>query len=232
MTKPKHLKTQRWFILGTHFSLAVITGSGNISGMADPFSSIFKTGCVAWDGKAILSNSINTTIANPMNLMEYDGSMGDGTVFIDEKTDLLFYNWPSNAQKFTSLFESPEFFGRKYKRGRSTVIFIGSEHGIIWGHVSEFESHGALMRHFRDHGVEGIGLIGEHPLRLDSETSGAILPKQKGVDATYVSMWCPNIEGVRQYINSLLKVLNVEAPVLYDKNVGEKFLGPWQVVSW
>lgn len=216
-----------------------------------PFDDFFRIGCTAADGRAVLyrwdgSAICSVRVENPLSLLEYAPVTSEVSIPLDGGLRLIFPNWADNMRKFTDLFESPDFFSQKYRRDEhQAVLFFGAKNGgVVWGLTCYYETHGFLLRRLRDlersvamdptfEGSGNLHFIGDvKSSDLDVRLCGAILPKQKGVDSTYVSMWYPDGEKLRPQINQIIKEVGAEGPVLYDKNVGGDLEGPWQVVPW
>ena len=94
------------------------------------------------------------------------------------------------------LYESPEKIAEKYPRADYTFkLFMGDEHGCFVSGTAS--THGALLKDTITSGkvrvggyrvVSQEGAIG-HPLKMAHKYAGTILPKQNGVDGTYISFW-------------------------------------------
>lgn len=203
-------------------------------GICDPLSSVFTIGAVAHDGKAILDGEVDIVIPNPMQLMQYDNHATEASIFLGEHR-LFFPNWSSNVSKFLKLFEGPDFFANRYKRENlEAILLVGDKDGkgLVWGWTSIFKNHGMMLRQFNDNNFSNMNFDGEVN-SLSVKYTGAILPKQEGIESTYVSLWSADAEApLRPYINKILQTVGAEGPFLYDKNTGEDFVGKFVVTPW
>lgn len=219
-----------------------------------PFDDFFRVGCCAADGKAILckpdgSPICNVVVENPLSLLEYDIHTSEVSILIDGGLRLVFVNWLNSLSRFIDIFESPDFFAKKYHRDEhQAVLFFGAKNGgVVWGLTCYYETHGILLRSLRneeralaaDPTFEGSGnfhFIGDVKSDdLDPRLCGAILPKQGradslyAVDSTYVSTWYPDAEKLRPQIDQIIREVGAKGPVLFDRNVGGGIdvLGRW-----
>ena len=102
------------------------------------------------------------------------------------------------------LLENPEFVADTYLRDKYDYeLFMGDEHGAVlaFNQPGTLQSHSDLLHYLakknfldkktyelseiKDPNFEIVG----NPIKLDMNYSGAILPKQKDVDGTYISFW-------------------------------------------
>ncbi len=131
------------------------------------------------------------------------------------------------------LFESPEIIDNKYdRRNYNFEFFLGDENGtLIKQYIPTIESHAHVLRKLKQKGVidKEYNLILDHvlqavdkvlgsPTKIDFNFSGIILPKQRDVDATYISFWTEHAyEGNNGLLPKLL--------LAYTK---KKFKGPFK----
>ena len=104
------------------------------------------------------------------------------------------------------LLETPEFVADKYVRDEyNFLFFLGDENGAIltFNEPGVFASHSHVLRYLvknehldkktyeladsvtEDPNLEMVG----HPIAIDMNYSGIILPRQRNVDGTYISFW-------------------------------------------
>lgn len=108
------------------------------------------------------------------------------------------------AYKQVRLFESPEVVGDLYDRTKYDFeFFIGDAHGtLIKEYVPTMESHAHVLRKLKqvkaidkdykidfENVLKAVDSVLGEPVELDFNYSGIILPKQRDVDATYISFW-------------------------------------------
>jgi hypothetical protein len=108
------------------------------------------------------------------------------------------------AYRQVRLFESPEIVGDLYDRTKYDFeFFLGDQNGtLIKEYVPVIESHAHFLHKLKqekaidkDYNIVfknvlkvADNVLGE-PIKVDFNYSGIILPKQKDVDATYISFW-------------------------------------------
>lgn len=108
------------------------------------------------------------------------------------------------AYKQVRLFESPEIVGDLYDRTKYDFeFFLGDAHGtLIKEYVPTIESHAHVLRKLKqakaidkdyklnfENVLKAVDSVLGEPIEVDFNYSGIILPKQRDVDATYISFW-------------------------------------------
>ena len=108
------------------------------------------------------------------------------------------------AYNQVKLIESPEIIDNKYdRRDYEFEFFLGDENGtLIKEYIPTIESHAHILRKLKqedvidkeynlilDHVLKAVDKVLGSPSKIDFNYSGIILPKQRDVDATYISFW-------------------------------------------
>ena len=165
--------------------------------------------------------------------------LGDYTVECDNESWGMFpgpRTWVAMLEE-NVMTESPEKVAGKYKRDNySYLLFLGDHNGYF---IGEFKTHGDLLRSLVSDGtvthVNGKYSVNQHtrnvignPETVSVYYSGTILPRQEGVDGTYISYWTARSENplVLKYVKH-----NFNGPYWVERNLNDSFEENWQVTT-
>jgi len=219
----------------------------------NPLDTVFNVGSRAYDGKAVLVLSengprVSLKLSDAVcDLAVLDDKFGDVGVALSENyyPRLVFPSVSDNMRLFLDLFESPDRFAKKYARSDlkgKAVLFIGDTEakGLVWRWTTPTENvseitHGVLLRWVASGDTQELNVIGNPNFEtLTVINSGAILPKQEGVDASYVSMWTRKALSLKPYLSKLLAEVGATSPIKLDipKKGEADFIGEFEVTGW
>jgi hypothetical protein len=134
-----------------------------------------------------------------------------------------------NKEYYQILTENPDTVvsvnGKEYPRHvyrENTVLFTtdGNSNGVFYGDIDNFNNHGALMREIlvnkNQKGlVKAFGTVSSR--HLDSDKNGVVIPKQKDMDYSYVSVWFDGAdENYLDTLREFVKFLKIETPVYLE----------------
>ena len=134
-----------------------------------------------------------------------------------------------NREYYQLLTENPDCVvglnKKKFPRhiyNENTIIFISDKNGegVFYGYLSEFPSHGPLIREIlvnknKDAKVQIFGKVSSRI--LDTRRSGIVMPKQKDTDNSYVSIWGDKTDAtMNDTLHNFAHFLNIEPPVYLE----------------
>jgi len=137
--------------------------------------------------------------------------------------------YEKNKEYYQILTEDPDRIfgigGKEYPRHLyrdNTVLFTTDtdRNGLFYGSIDDFDVHGSLMREVLINKNEKglVKVFGNVSSRhLDAHKNGVVIPKQKDMDYSYVSVWFDGKD--EHYLNTLrdfVKFLKIETPVYLE----------------
>jgi hypothetical protein len=145
------------------------------------------------------------------------------------KANLTHESLEKNKEYHQILTENPDTVvglnGKKYPRHiykDGTLLFTTDidRNGVFYGSLEDFVSHAFLMREIvidknAKRLVKNFQTVSGR--RLDVEKNGVVIPKQKDMDYSYVSVWFDGKD--EEYIDTLRKFVNflkIETPIYLE----------------
>lgn len=134
-----------------------------------------------------------------------------------------------NLKYYQILTENPDCViginKKKFPRhiyNENTIIFISDKNGegVFYGHLSDFSSHALLVREIlvnknKDAKVQIFGNVNSRI--LDTRKSGIVMPKQKNVDNSYISIWGDKTDAtLNDMLRDFVYFLHIEPPVYLE----------------
>lgn len=118
------------------------------------------------------------------------------------------------------LNETPDVLMGKYPRAKyESYLFLATEDmkGMIWTSIDHREnmSHALMMRRFIkkfdvDNSIKIIGDITSS--KFDIKLSGSMIPKQKGIENTLISLWDKEGVKLKPLILQLMDIVGAQKP--------------------